>query len=119
MYQMCMMGIKNTFLCVSLSVESIISEDFFNDTWEIPENLDEEKILVQIRDRKYTFDDFAAHIENNQGSKNIKENIVNELYKDFLNKNFTSPRYCHTTIGQIILSDSKVVQSLILSSNKK
>ena len=70
--------------------ESIISEDFFNDTWEIPENLDEEKILVQIRDRKYTFDDFAAHIENNQGSKNIKENIVNELYKDFLNKNLLS-----------------------------
>ena len=70
--------------------ESIISEDFFNDTWEIPENLDEEKILVQIRDRKYTFDDFAAHIENNQGSINIKENIVNELYKDFLNKNLLS-----------------------------
>ena len=52
--------------------------------------MDEEKILVQIRDRKYTFDDFAAHIENNQGSKKIKENIVNELYKDFLNKNLLS-----------------------------
>tara|TARA_B100000686_G_scaffold26840_1_gene26255 strand:- start:19 stop:963 length:945 start_codon:yes stop_codon:yes gene_type:complete len=70
--------------------ESIISEDFLNDTWEIPENLDEEKILVQIRNRKYTFDDFAVHIENNQGSKNLNKNIVNELYKDFLNKNLLS-----------------------------
>ena len=67
--------------------KSLINEDYFNDSWKIPENLDEEKILVQIRDKKYTFDDFATYIEDNQGSKNLKKNIVKELYRDFLNKN--------------------------------
>ena len=70
--------------------DSIINDEFFSDSWEIPENFDEDKLLVQIRDNKYSFIDFVTYIQENQASKNLNNTTTNELYKDFLNKNLLS-----------------------------
>ena len=69
--------------------ESIINDEYFNNSWSIPDNLDEDKILITIRNRTYSFLDFATYIDDNQGKikTKAKENAISSLYIDFINNN--------------------------------
>jgi len=67
-------------------------EDFIsiiNDSWEIPENIEEDNFLIKIHNKTYNFQDFATYLEENKRSINTKnkEDIVFSLYKDFINNN--------------------------------
>jgi peptidyl-prolyl cis-trans isomerase SurA len=67
--------------------ESIINDQYFNNSWSIPDDLDEDKILITIRNQTYSFLDFATYIDDNQGKTKTKtkENIISSLYIDFIN----------------------------------
>ena len=65
--------------------ESIINDEYFNNSWSIPDDLDEDKILITIRNQTYSFLDFATYIDDNQGKTKTKENIISSLYIDFIN----------------------------------
>ena len=67
--------------------ESIINNEYFSNSWSIPDDLDEDKILITIRNQTYSFLDFATYIDDNQGKTKTKakENIISSLYKDFIN----------------------------------
>ena len=69
--------------------ESIINDKYLNNSWSIPDNLDEDKILITIRNRTYSFLDFATYIDDNQGKikTKAKENTISSLYIDFINNN--------------------------------
>ena len=60
-----------------------------NDSWEIPDTIEENKILIKIHNKNYTFLDFATYIKENKKSVKLKnkENIMHIMYKDFINKN--------------------------------
>ena len=60
-----------------------------NDSWEIPDTIEEDKILIKIHTKKYNFLDFATYLKKNKRSINSKnkENIVRKMYNDFIKKN--------------------------------
>jgi len=69
--------------------EPMINQEYFNNSWIIPDNLDKDSILIIIRNKTYSFLDFATYIYKNQGKtkSQIKENVINSLYKEFINNN--------------------------------
>ena len=69
--------------------EPMINQEYFNNSWIIPDNLDKDSILIIIRNKTYSFLDFATYIYENQGKtkSQIKENVINSLYKEFINNN--------------------------------
>ena len=60
-----------------------------NDSWEIPDNIEEDKFLIKIHNKTYNFQDFATYLEENKSPINAKskEDIVFSTYKDFINNN--------------------------------
>jgi peptidyl-prolyl cis-trans isomerase SurA len=60
-----------------------------NDSWEIPDNIEEDNFLIKIYNKTYNFQDFATYLEENKSSikTKSKEDIVFSLYKDFINNN--------------------------------
>ena len=69
--------------------EPMINQEYFNNSWIIPDDLDKDSILIIIRNKTYSFLDFATYIYENQGKtkSQIKENVINSLYKEFINNN--------------------------------
>ena len=69
--------------------EPMINQEYFNNSWIIPDDLDKDSILIIIRNKTYSFLDFATYIYENQGNtkSQIKENVINSLYKEFINNN--------------------------------
>ena len=66
---------------------SIIDTSFFEKNWKIPEDLDEEKSLVTIINKTFSYLDFATYLEENQ-SKNsnmMSDDFIKDKYKSFLN----------------------------------
>ena len=55
----------------------------------MPDTIEENKILIKIHNKNYTFLDFATYIKENKKSVKLKnkENIMHIMYKDFINKN--------------------------------
>ena len=68
---------------------SILDSDYFNGSWNIPENLDEEKTLIRIHNKNLKYIDFATFLEDNQkrGSAVPFNQLVQDLYKDFIDYN--------------------------------
>ena len=60
-----------------------------NDSWEIPDNIEEDNFLIKIHNKTYNFQDFATYLEENKSPINAKskEDIVFSTYKDFINNN--------------------------------
>ena len=60
-----------------------------NDSWEMPDTIEENKILIKIHNKNYNFLDFATYIKENKKFVKLKnkENIMHIMYKDFINKN--------------------------------
>ncbi|MEO2056661.1 MAG: peptidylprolyl isomerase [Flavobacteriaceae bacterium] len=59
------------------------------DSWEIPDNIEEDNFLIKIHNKTYNYQDFVTYLKENKRSINIKskEDIVFSLYKDFINNN--------------------------------
>ena len=65
----------------------ILNADFLQNKWVIPQNIDEDKVLLSILNNDYTYLDFATYIEDNQRSyQNLPfKNIITDIYKKFMN----------------------------------
>ncbi|MEO2067765.1 MAG: peptidylprolyl isomerase [Flavobacteriaceae bacterium] len=59
------------------------------DSWEIPDNIEEDNFLIKIHNKTYNYQDFVTYLKENKMSINTKskEDIVFSLYKDFINNN--------------------------------
>ena len=68
---------------------SILDSSYITGEWNIPENIDEEKILITIHDKILKYIDFATFLEDNQkrGSSMPINQLVYDLYKKFIDYN--------------------------------
>ena len=68
---------------------SMLDSSYFTGEWSIPENIDEEKILITIHDKILKNIDFATFLEDNQkrGSSVPINQLVYDLYKKFIDYN--------------------------------
>ena len=68
---------------------SILDSSYFTKEWSIPENIDEEKILVIIDNKILKYIDFATFMDDNQkrGNSLPINQLVYELYKRFIDYN--------------------------------
>ena len=66
---------------------SLIDSSYFNNKWNIPDDIEKDKVFFKILNTNYSFIDFAIHLDENQGErKSVKlENIIKVEYKRFLN----------------------------------
>ena len=66
---------------------SIIDTSFFEKNWKIPEDLDEEKSLVTIINKTFSYLDFATYLEESQSknSNKMSDDFIKDKYKSFLN----------------------------------
>ena len=67
----------------------MLDSSYFTGEWSIPENIDDEKILITIHDKILKFIDFATFLEDNQkrGSSVPINQLVYDLYKKFIDYN--------------------------------
>ena len=68
---------------------SILDSSYFQNKWSVPENFNENKLLVTILDKNFTYLDFATFLEDNQRSIKVQEfdRLLVEGYKKFINYN--------------------------------
>ena len=68
---------------------SILDSSYFKGNWRIPENIDEEKILITIHNKNLKYIDFAIFLEDNQRRTNVIPfgKLVYDLYKKFIDFN--------------------------------
>ena len=68
---------------------SMLDSSYFSGKWSIPENIDEEKILITIHNKILKYIDFATFLEDNQkrGDSVPFNQIVDDLYKRFIDYN--------------------------------
>ena len=68
---------------------SIIDQSYLQGNWNIPEEIDDEKILVKINNKILKYIDFATFLEDNQKKYNIisSKDLVYDLYKRFIDYN--------------------------------
>ena len=68
---------------------SIIDQSYLQGNWSIPEEIDDEKILVKINNKILKYIDFATFLEDNQKKYNIisSKDLVYDLYKRFIDYN--------------------------------
>ena len=68
---------------------SIIDQSYLQGNWSIPEEIDDEKILVKINNKILKYIDFATFLEDNQKKYNIisTKDLVYDLYKRFIDYN--------------------------------
>ena len=66
---------------------SIIDASFFEKNWKMPEDLDEEKSLVTIINKTFSYLDFATYLEESQSknSNKMSDDFIKDKYKSFLN----------------------------------
>ncbi len=66
---------------------SILNDNYFERTWEIPADLPKERLFIQIGDQNYTYNQFAEYLKNGQRKIREKlefETIVNQQAKSFI-----------------------------------
>ena len=68
---------------------SILDSSYITGEWNIPENIDEEKILITIHNKNLKYIDFAIFLEDNQRRTNVIPfgKLVYDLYKKFIDFN--------------------------------
>ena len=68
---------------------SIIDQSYLQGNWSIPEEIDDEKILVKINNKILKYIDFATFLEDNQKKYNVisTKDLVYDLYKRFIDYN--------------------------------
>lgn len=66
---------------------TIVTDSFYKRTWEIPENLNNEKLLNTIREKQITYGEFANYLKNAQRklrSQKPLQVVIQENYKEFI-----------------------------------
>jgi peptidyl-prolyl cis-trans isomerase SurA len=69
---------------------SILNEDYFKRTWQLPDNFEANKLLINIGDKLYTykdFGDFLVSTQRNGEPKSDFKTLVSNKYDTFLNTN--------------------------------
>ena len=68
---------------------SILNSDYFQNKWSIPEDINEEQVLVKILNTEFTYLDFATFIDDNQKKSRIEDypTLIRDLYKKFIDYN--------------------------------
>jgi len=68
---------------------SILNSDYFQNKWSIPEDINEEQVLVKILNTEFTYLDFATFIDDNQKKSRIEDypSLIRDLYKKFIDYN--------------------------------
>ncbi len=70
--------------------ESILNENYYKRTWQLPEDFSGDKSLVKIGNKQFLYKDFGKYLARAQrrgGQKASFKIIVSKQYKDFLNSN--------------------------------
>lgn len=71
---------------------SILNEDYYQRSWNTPENFEGSKLLFTINDQKVTYKDFADFLYNTQRRRQARQpfdKLVASNYKDFLESKLT------------------------------
>lgn len=66
---------------------SILNEDYYQRSWNTPENFEGSKVLFTMNDQKVTYKDFAEFLYNTQRRRQARQpfdKLVASNYKDFL-----------------------------------
>ncbi len=66
---------------------TIVTDSFYKRTWEIPENLNKEKLLNTIGEKQITYGEFANYLKNAQRklrSQKPLQFVIQENYKEFI-----------------------------------
>ena len=68
---------------------SILDPSYFKGEWNIPESIQEEKILTKISDKHLKYIDFATFLEDNQRKSSITpyQKLISDQYKSFIKYN--------------------------------
>jgi len=69
--------------------EGLINDNYFDETWNIPETLQKEKAFVTIGNKTYTYLDFANYLKAAQKGVNGKlpsQDLIDMQYQAFLDK---------------------------------
>ncbi|WP_034040624.1 peptidylprolyl isomerase [Wocania ichthyoenteri] len=67
---------------------SILNDDYYKNTWKLPEDFKGDSPLIKIGNQQFSFKDFGVYLEKTQRGTNSKstfETIVSEKYNTFLN----------------------------------
>ena len=81
-------GIKDMSKKIAPFYKKYVTDSIFNGTWEIDPNLKLDKIIFEVKDQKYTENDFARYFmkyNNKQTPVDIKMLVLNG-YKQFCDK---------------------------------
>lgn len=71
---------------------SILNEDYYQRSWNTPENFEGSKVLFTMNDQKVTYKDFAEFLYNTQRRRQARQpfdKLVASNYKDFLESKLT------------------------------
>ena len=71
---------------------SILNEDYYQRSWNTPENFEGSKVLFTMNDQKVTYKDFAEFLYNTQRRRQARQpfdKLVTSNYKDFLESKLT------------------------------
>jgi peptidyl-prolyl cis-trans isomerase SurA len=69
--------------------ESIITDDYFRNTWKLPEDFNEDKVLIKIGKQDFLYTDFGNYLLKTQRNSRIKEpikSLVKKKYDTFLSE---------------------------------
>ena len=72
---------------------SLLNEDYYKRTWELPADFEAKEPLVKIGEKQLTFQDFGDYLVKNQRSIYSRDSfdaIVSKAYESFLNENITA-----------------------------
>src|SRR5690606_20602239 len=67
--------------------ESLLTEDYYHGSWNLPKPFDGEKALVKIGDKQLIYADFGDYLIKNQRRTNPNtpfEKIIDDKYESFL-----------------------------------
>ncbi|SFZ92113.1 peptidyl-prolyl cis-trans isomerase SurA [Flaviramulus basaltis] len=70
--------------------ESILNDDYFKRTWQLPTNFAADKPLVKIGNKQFSYTDFGDYLiktQRNPTQKAPYESIISDKYESFLNDN--------------------------------
>src|SRR5690606_15675557 len=67
---------------------SLLNENYFKRSWQLPVDIEGDKIVFIIKDKSFTYKDFGNFLVKNQSNASVKEtytDIVAKAYDSFLN----------------------------------
>lgn len=76
--------------------EKNLDETYFKRTWRVPEDINKDVTIFTINDQKYTYDEFAKHLQSSQGAymgKSVSfSTIVDKEFSSFFERSILKYR---------------------------